>query len=419
LNIGERLCALAEEVRGKHVLDIGTDHGKLPAQLVYLGKCASAVAADINEEPLRSAKLTAERLGVAEKIGFVRSDGLEAIDTEGISDIVIAGMGGELIAGILRRGDEKITGKNLILQAMSKSDLLFDFLTENSFRFSAIKNIAENGRNYTYFVCEKSDNKNPSTRDVYNALDIIAPFINAAQWDNSGVLVGRADETAVSGVLCCTDITAKTVREAVKHGANVILSHHPVIGFDPLKRLPYPHPAALAAAAGITCICCHTPFDVSPFGMNRLFLKTFEKAVCGVYDTAVLDKMYEDFGYGVIFTLKTPQKTGEITAKLKAALGTAVVRFAGDKLIKTAAFCSGSGSVYLEKIISEGKVDCYITGDLKQAGFIDAANAGISLIDCGHWGSEHCFSDFAAGFIKSQYPTVSVTIFEEEPFDII
>jgi dinuclear metal center YbgI/SA1388 family protein len=419
LNIGERLYALAEEVRGKHVLDIGTDHGKLPAQLVFLGKCDSAVAADINEEPLRTAKLTAEKFGVAEKISFVRSDGLEAIGTDGISDIVIAGMGGELIADILRRGGKKITGKNLILQAMSKSELLFDFLTENSFRFSAIKDIAENGRNYTYFVCEKADLKIPSTFDIYNALDIIAPFINAADWDNSGVLVGRADKTAVSGVLCCTDITAETVREAEKRGANVILSHHPVIGFDPIKRLPYPHPAALAAAAGITCICSHTPFDVSPLGMNRLFLKTFEAAVCGVYDTAVLDKMYQDFGYGVILTLKTPQKTSEIAAKLKAALGTAVVRYSGDNLIKTAAFCSGSGSVYLEKIISEGNVDCFITGDIKQAGFIDAANAGVSLIDCGHWGSEHCFADFAAMFIKSQYPAVEVSVFDKEPFETV
>jgi dinuclear metal center YbgI/SA1388 family protein len=419
LNIGERLYALAEEVRGKRVLDIGTDHGKLPAQLVALGKCTSAVAADINPEPLRSAKLTAERFGVADKIEFVQSDGLEAIDTDDVSDIVIAGMGGELIADILRRGAAKITGKNLILQAMSKSDLLFDFLTDNSYRFSSIKDIAENGRNYTYFVCENADKKTPSNRDIYNALNIIAPFRNAAEWDNSGVLVGRADNTPVSGVLCCTDITAETVREAEKRGANVILSHHPVIGFDPIKRLPYAHPAALAAAAGITCICSHTPFDVSPYGMNRLFLKTFETAVCGVYDTALLDEMYGNFGYGVLFTLKNPLKTSEIAAKLKTALGTAVVRFTGDRVIKTAAFCSGSGSVYLEKIINENLADCYITGDIKQAGFVDAENAGLSLIDCGHWGSEHCFSDFAANYIKSQYPKLSVFTYDREPFTVV
>jgi dinuclear metal center YbgI/SA1388 family protein len=419
LNIGERLYALAEEVRGKRVLDIGTDHGKLPAQLVAWGKCASGIAADINDEPLRAAKLTAERFGVADKIEFIRSDGLNDINTESVTDIVIAGMGGELIADILLRGKGKITGKNLILQAMSKSDLLFDFLVENAYRFAVVKNIAENGRNYTYFVCETADNKTPAACDIYKAFDIIAPFINAADWDNSGVLVGRADNTPVSGVLCCTDITAKTVNEAKNRGANLILSHHPVIGLDPIKRLPFAHPAALAAAAGITCICCHTPFDVSPYGMNRLFLKTFEKAVCGVWDIKILDEMYENFGYGVIFTLKTPVKTAEIAEKLKAALSTAVVRFSGEKVVKTAAFCSGSSSVYLEKIIGENLVDCYITGDLKQAGFVDAKNAGLSLIDCGHWGSEHCFSDFAAAYVKSQFPAVEVSVFDSEPFTAI
>jgi dinuclear metal center YbgI/SA1388 family protein len=419
VNLGSRLSALAAEVTGKSVLDIGSDHGKLPAALVSSGKCSRAAATDINAEPLEAAKQTAKAAGVSHKIEFLLSDGVDKLDTADFTDIVIAGMGGETIAGILERGGEKIIGKNLILQAMSKSDLLFDFLSLGGFRFSKIARVIDDGRFYTYFVCRKSQAGTVTTKDIYSAFDVIAPFENAAQWDNSGVLTGRADKSAVTGVLCCTDITAEAVKEAEKCRANVIVSHHPVIGFDPLKKIPYAHPAAIAAAKGIVCICSHTPFDVSPYGMNRLFLKAFETAVCGVYDVSLLDKIADNIGFGVTFTLKTPMMTSEIAAKLKTALKTQTVRFSGDRIVKKAAFCSGSGSTYLEKIIDENLSDLYITGDIKQAGFTDAENAGLSLIDAGHWGTEHAFADFAREYLMSAFPELPVFVYDKEPFEVV
>jgi dinuclear metal center YbgI/SA1388 family protein len=419
VNIGNRLTALADEVKGKYVLDIGTDHGKLPVSLVLSGRCRDAAAADINEEPLSAAKQTAEGAGVLDKIRFIKSDGFDDIDTDEVTDIVIAGLGGETIAGILKRGGEKIRGKNLILQAMSKSDLLFDCLVTDGFRFKKIAYVSEDGRDYTYFVCEKPETKTVTVRDIYNAIDVIAPFSSAAEWDNSGVLVGRADDRAVSSVLTCTDITTDTVFEAVWRGSNVIVSHHPVIGFDPLRNISYPHPAALASARGIICICSHTPFDLSPYGMNRLFLKTFEKAVCGVYDVELLDKIDKNLGYGAIFSLKNPTTVTEIAEKLKAALGTHGTRYMGEKLIRRAAFCSGSGSAYISKLIDENPAELYITGDLKQANFIDAANADLTLIDAGHWGTEHAFADFMRDFLASSFQGLTVTTYDKEPFSVI
>jgi dinuclear metal center YbgI/SA1388 family protein len=416
MNIGARLSALAAEVTGQFVLDIGTDHGKLPAALVLSNKCRRAFASDINAEPLEAAKQTALTVGVSEKIEFIQSDGFADIDVSEVTDVVIAGLGGETIAEILRQGAGKIIGKNLILQAMSKSDLLFDCLIENGFRFRKIASVTDDGRDYTYFVCVKSQAGAVAVRDIYNAFDILAPFNSALEWDNSGVLVGRADDTAVTGVLCCTDITSKTVKEAEKQGANVILSHHPVIGFNPLKKITYAHPAALAAAKGIVCICSHTPFDISKYGMNRLFIKAFEAAVCGVYNKTILDS---EEGIGVIFSLKTPMKTSEIAAKLKTALKTQTVRFSGDREIKKAAFCSGSGSAYIDKIIDENLSDLYITGDIKHSGLIDAENAGLSLIDAGHWGTEHTFSDYSAAYLKSQFPALPVFVYDNEPFNVV
>jgi dinuclear metal center YbgI/SA1388 family protein len=419
VNIGNRLTALADEVKGKCVLDIGTDHGKLPVSLVMSGKCRAAIAADINEEPLGAAKQTAEGAGVIDKIRFIKSDGFDNIDTEEVTDIVIAGMGGETIAGILRRGGGKIRGKNLILQAMSKSDLLFDYLSSDGYRFVKIASVSEDGRDYTYFVCERFTAGVVAVRDIYNAIDVIAPFDSAAEWDNSGVLVGRADGWAVSSVLTCTDITTDTVFEAVWRGSNVIVSHHPVIGLDPLRNISYPHPAALASARGIICICSHTPFDLSPYGMNRLFLKTFEAAVSGVYDVNLLDKLNKNLGYGAIFSLKTPTAVSEIAIKLKTALGTHGLRYMGEKLIKRAAFCSGSGSVYINKLIDENPAELYITGDIKQAGFIDAANADLALIDAGHWGTEHAFADFMREYLSSSFPGLTVTTYDKEPFAVL
>lgn len=129
-----RLLACAALCVGKRAVDVGTDHGHLAAYLITEGICESCIACDINEMPLQAARDTVSRLGLEERIELVLSDGLDEIDGEGVTDVVIAGMGGELIADILGRAEWiKQNRVNLVLQPMTKWDTLREWLYKNGF----------------------------------------------------------------------------------------------------------------------------------------------------------------------------------------------------------------------------------------------------------------------------------------------
>ena len=153
--LDKRLKLCADMVKGKRVCDVGTDHAYLIAELISSGKCDTAVAADINEGPLSAARANLEKAGVTDRVDIILSDGLKNVPQEGITDIVIAGMGGELIAKILSECDW-LEGKNLILQPMSKSDHLLRWLWENGFEILKRQAVCEGKFCYTAINCMKS-----------------------------------------------------------------------------------------------------------------------------------------------------------------------------------------------------------------------------------------------------------------------
>ncbi len=151
-----RLALCAGFVRqGVAVADIGTDHAYLPLWLLESGKIRSAVAADIKKGPLARAEKNIKRQSAGDKIALRLSDGLKNISPNEADDIVIAGMGGEVIAGILS-GCEWIKNrdKRLILQPMSKPEALLRWLFENGFSVLRQKCALASGRYYTVMLCE-------------------------------------------------------------------------------------------------------------------------------------------------------------------------------------------------------------------------------------------------------------------------
>lgn len=129
-----RLLACAELCIGKKAVDVGTDHGHLAAYLITEGICESCIACDINEKPLKAAEVTVKKLGLENKIRLVLSDGLDKICPDGVTDIVIAGMGGELIASIIDKAEWIRESRiNLVLQPMTKWDHLRKWLYDNGF----------------------------------------------------------------------------------------------------------------------------------------------------------------------------------------------------------------------------------------------------------------------------------------------
>ena len=100
--LDNRLRKIAELVSGEGIAcDVGTDHAYLAAELINSGKCSKVIASDVKEGPLDAARNTVERYGIQDKVELVLSDGLENVDLSGVTDVVIAGMGGETIAEII------------------------------------------------------------------------------------------------------------------------------------------------------------------------------------------------------------------------------------------------------------------------------------------------------------------------------
>jgi len=157
-----RLLCAADFVRqGKTVADIGTDHGYLPVWLLVQGKVPFAYAADINRMPLDKARLNAAKYGVSKRVSLHLSDGLRFLD-EGkadpahpVDDIVICGMGGELIAKILALSAySRKSGVRLILQPMTMADKLRLYLAENGYAVLDEKLVEAGGKLYTVLCTE-------------------------------------------------------------------------------------------------------------------------------------------------------------------------------------------------------------------------------------------------------------------------
>jgi len=129
-----RLLACAELCNPGRAADIGTDHGYLPIYLIESGICESCIACDINEKPLLSARENIRAAGLEGRIETILSDGLDSVEPEGITNVIIAGMGGELIRDIISRAEWLRNSRTaLILQPMTKWDVLRRYLYESGF----------------------------------------------------------------------------------------------------------------------------------------------------------------------------------------------------------------------------------------------------------------------------------------------
>ena len=136
--LSKRLKACADMVRdGARLLDVGCDHGYVPVYLVKEGKVPSAVACDINEAPLSSCRRLVADYDLEDKIKCVLSDGFDSLDLSEADDILIAGLGGNLIEDILNRSDlEELIDKHLIFCPATHPEKVKGWLYANTFEIN-------------------------------------------------------------------------------------------------------------------------------------------------------------------------------------------------------------------------------------------------------------------------------------------
>jgi len=146
IKMNKRLSAIATLVNeGKGLVDVGTDHGYLPAYLATSGYKGALFASDINEGPLQAARRTAAEAGLSDQIRFLLCDGLRLCPPKEIDTIVIAGMGGDMIVKILDEAEWCMNPRyHLILQPMTKAEVLRYWLIYNEFSIES-ETIVEDG----------------------------------------------------------------------------------------------------------------------------------------------------------------------------------------------------------------------------------------------------------------------------------
>lgn len=159
MDMGPRLRAIAALApEGCSCLaDIGTDHGYIPVSLLLEGRVKRAVAADIGAMPLDHARRTASSCGVAENLDFRLGDGLSVLKPGEADVIVIAGMGGDAIAAILEDAPWSRDGPLLLLQPMSRAEVLRRWLPVHGYRVSAERLVQDKGVIYPILTARGGD----------------------------------------------------------------------------------------------------------------------------------------------------------------------------------------------------------------------------------------------------------------------
>lgn len=173
--LSKRLTTIASLVKsGSNVCDVGTDHGYLPAFLYLSGKMQSVTATDIREKPLASAKANLKDLG-ADGVKLILCDGLSAVTRQMADTVIIAGMGGEVISGIIDRAaflrDDTV---ELILQPTTAAKELRCYLAQNGFKVMLELPVSENGKIYSVMQA-KFTGKKYELSDTQKQIGILKP----------------------------------------------------------------------------------------------------------------------------------------------------------------------------------------------------------------------------------------------------
>lgn len=203
------LCIASLVRRGASVADIGTDHGYLPVWLLRHGVIARAIASDINALPLEHAKRTAAAYGITEGIDFRLCAGLNAIGPAEADTIIIAGMGGETIIEILKNAPWT-REKALLLQPMTKIELLRTWLAENGYAITAERLVRDKEVLYAVITATGGESVPLSPAQAYCGVKLQHdPLWGDCLDERIGKLTRAAQGLKISGRLDREDRAAK------------------------------------------------------------------------------------------------------------------------------------------------------------------------------------------------------------------
>ncbi len=252
------------------------------------------------------------------------------------------------------------------------------------------------------------------TQDLLDIIDEIAPFDLAESWDNVGLLAG-SPAVPVHAILIGLDPGRDLLDHALALGANVIITHHPLI-FHPLKavRTDRPDGDFLSAALhrSIQVIGCHTNLDAAPGGINDSLIGLFDPEGARPLVPAAGERG-RDCGLGRIGRLRAVRSPEECIDILLRGLRPPWLLEAGvrPERVSTVAVCGGSGSEFARMARDQG-ADLYLTAEVKHDVACWARDAGFWIIDGGHYATEQVglepFCARLADRLRKEAPEITI-----------
>ncbi len=233
-------------------------------------------------------------------------------------------------------------------------------------------------------------------RDVINVIEKAYPGDYAVSGDNVGLLAGR-DDKEVGQIYVAVDATDEVIEDAVRAGADMLVTHHPLI-YGSMRRVNnldfIGRRLIRLIQKDISYYAMHTNYDV--LRMGRLAGERIK-----LRNACVLEVTAAEEGLGRIGCLEAPLPLRECAALVREAFSLEHVKVFGslDHEIKRAAICPGSGKSVIGAAIEKG-ADVLITGDIGHHEGIDAAAQGLCIIDGGHYGIEHIFIEDVIKYLE-------------------
>ena len=251
-----------------------------------------------------------------------------------------------------------------------------------------------------------------TVQSILDVLKDLAPPEFKEPWDNVGLLCGRMDRP-VDRVMVALDPFLHVAREASEYGAQLLVTHHPLLfsAKSVTDQDPIGQTLLFLIEHHMSLICMHTNLDATPGGVNDCLAAALGLEHPAVLEPAGTDRQGRAYGLGRYGTV-AEQSLEAFADLVKARLHCEGLRYASaGKPVRKVGVCGGSGSDYVAAAKALG-CDTFVTGDVKYNGFWDAVDLGVNLIDAGHFPTENVVCPWLLDQIRGAFPELSCKIAE-------
>ena len=238
-------------------------------------------------------------------------------------------------------------------------------------------------------------------KEIMQVIEATYPRTAALDFDNVGLLAGRADKE-VNRVYLALDATDRVIERAIEAGADMLITHHPLL-FSAVKKVTdedfITRRIVKLIQNDISYYAMHTNYDVCRMGAlvaEKIGLKEcvpleetgeWQELPCGIGVFGILEESEELFSFG---------------ERIKEIFGLEELRcFGNSRKIRRVAVCPGSGSSVIDQAIAKG-ADVFLSGDVGHHTGIDAVAQGMAVLDAGHYGLEYLFMEDMKQYLQKQ-----------------